>query len=498
MERPIDNIDELLRQRLNNAEVPPPPFVWPNVERSLRRRKRRFLVWFLALGLACAGIWTVWSRPFPSTAEKPGRSTRPVQPLEKTPPRAALPAMPATGGARQPANAETTAAPATTETSSRRTAATSSGHKSVGKSGTTRSYTHQVEEQQLMEVDVEKSGVPRSYTRKNPLPDALTHTNTVDVIAPAVDVAGADGSTGVSAVHTPIGVSSPAVSSLMETPDLLPARISTLEAWRRQEAMNRVKPRVNKRKTAKKCYDFHANRQAWLLDAYAGPSFVRKTLSTGNPEFRDYVEDRLSTEHREVAFNAGIRASYLFAENFIVRTGLHYDQFTEKFEYIDPNYIKYTVEIKQDLVNGQWVTVTDTVKIEYGANYVKTYNRFALLDIPLQAALELRSGPTGISLNLGGSVNVLFRKRGSMLDLNGQPVSFTPDKQKFDVFQSRVGFSLMGSIQWYYHLNPKTRFFAEPYYRYILNPVTKPGYPVKQSYGIAGVRLGVTKILDIE
>lgn len=259
-----------------------------------------------------------------------------------------------------------------------------------------------------------------------------------------------------------------------------------------------VHPRVSKRKAAKKCYDFHANRQAWLLDAYAGPSFVHKTLNTGNPEFRDYVEDRLNTEHREVAFNGGLRASYLFAENFMVRTGLHYDQFTEKFEYIDPNYIKYTVEIKQDLVNGQWVTVTDTVKIEYGANYVKTYNRFALLDIPLQAALELRSGPTGISLNLGGSVNVLFRKRGSMLDLNGQPVSFTPDKQKFDVFQPRIGFSLMGSIQWYYHLNPKTRFFAEPYYRHILQPVTKPGYPVKQSYGIAGVRLGVTKILDIE
>ena len=69
--------------------------------------------------------------------------------------------------------------------------------------------------------------------------------------------------------------------------------------------------------------------------------------------------------------NAGIRASYLFAGNFMLRTGLHYDYFVEEFEYIDPNFIKYTVVITQELVNGEWITVPDTVDVQYGSNYLK-------------------------------------------------------------------------------------------------------------------------------
>ncbi len=247
-----------------------------------------------------------------------------------------------------------------------------------------------------------------------------------------------------------------------------------------------------KKKAPKKCYDFHSNRQAWLFDAYTGPSFVNKTLNTGNPEYKSYVQDRLNTERRDWAFHAGVRASYLFAEHFLVRAGLHYEQFVEQFEYIDPNYIQYNISVTQKFINGAWVTVMDTTDIRYGANYVKTYNRFCLLDIPLQAALELRSGATGVSLNLGGSVNVLFRQNGSMLTTDGKPADF----EHYNIFQPKVGLSLLGSIQWYYHLTPRTRVFAEPYYRHILEPVNRSAYPVDQSYGIGGVRLGLTRILN--
>jgi len=140
--------------------------------------------------------------------------------------------------------------------------------------------------------------------------------------------------------------------------------------------------------------------------------------------------------------------------------------------------------------------VTDTIGIEYGTNYLKTYNRYAMLDIPLQAALELRSGATGVSLNLGGSVNVLFEKRGSMLDTTGKPASFTPGSGPNEVFRTSLGLSLMGSIQWFYHLNPRTRVFVEPYYRHILDPVTRPELSYEQSYGVGGVRLGLTRIFD--
>lgn len=466
MERPINNIDHLLNQRLHNAEVPPPAFVWPNVERALRRRKRRFFLWFLAIGVAGAGIWTVWSRPFTSddTTQAPVQPAHTTQPAKEMHPQADIPASPAKERTQQSTTVNTgpavAAAPETRETTE------TTLHKGIRKTAPLRDAAN------LLPVP------PPARSATNP-----EESNRLSVTPKEPDAA-------TTAAPSDLLIQNNALN-------LLPHPLTALDTRFRELQMPSAHPKVSKKKAVKKCYDFHTNRQAWLIDAYAGPSLVRKSLESGNPEYKDYIADRLQTEHREIAFNAGVRASYLFAENFILRTGLNYDQFTEKFEYIDPNYIKYTVEIKQELVNGQWTTVMDTIKVEYGANYVKTYNRFGLLDIPLQAALELRNGPTGISLNLGGSVNILFWKRGNILDLSGKPTEFTPDKHQFDVFQPRVGLSLLGSIQWYYHVGPKTRLFAEPYYRHILEPVTKPGYPVKQSYGIGGIRFGLTKILDV-
>lgn len=455
MEHPTNNnnIDDLLRRRLQHAEVAPPAFVWPNVEAALRSRKRRFFLWFFLAAIAAAGIWSVWSRPGPlhiaeNAAPAPERHEPAAQavpaPVTNGPEQEHEPGKPAGHALSLP---NETLAPA---------------HSSKGSTAGAPIALQALPQSE----SIPASGNPDDTATGN-LPGEIAQTSRSESIA-----------------------------QMSGTADLLPGMLGTLEGTGHELLLDRVQPLSVKKKAPKKCYDFHANRQAWLLDAYAGPSFVHKTLYSANPEFKDYIHDRLSTEQREPGFHAGLRASYLFAENFLVRTGVHYDQFTEKFEYIDPNYIKYTVIITQQYVHGEWVSVPDTVNVEYGANYVKTYNRFGLLDIPLQAALELRRGGSGVSLNLGGSVNVLFWKKGKMLGLDGKPVSFTPDQHQLEVFKPRIGLSLLGSIQWFYHIGPQTRLFAEPYYRYVLQPVSKAGYPVEQSYGIGGIRIGVTRIFE--
>ena len=51
-----------MRQRLGQASVPPPTYVWSNVERALQRRRRRFFFWLFAIGIASASIWSLWHR----------------------------------------------------------------------------------------------------------------------------------------------------------------------------------------------------------------------------------------------------------------------------------------------------------------------------------------------------------------------------------------------------------------------------------------------------
>jgi hypothetical protein len=234
-----------------------------------------------------------------------------------------------------------------------------------------------------------------------------------------------------------------------------------------------------------------------MLDVYAGPSFSKQTLEAVDSDFDDYAQMRRSTEESDWAFNAGLRGSLLLGRHFLVRSGLHYEQMTEVFEYADPNYIKYLIEVTQILEGNEWVTIIDTVGVEYGENYTKTYNRYGLLDIPLEMGGEIRSGRFGLSINAGVSFNVLFWKRGTILSPAGQPTPFTPGETgATEVFRPRTGLSAGASGQIFFHLQPRLRVFAEPYYRKILKPVTLDDQPVEQRYSNWGIKIGMTKILD--
>jgi hypothetical protein len=190
----------------------------------------------------------------------------------------------------------------------------------------------------------------------------------------------------------------------------------------------------------------------------------------------------------------------MFNSNFLVRTGLHYDQVTEVFEFIDPTSVIYLLKFTP----GN--PTPDTLGVQYGENYLKTYNRYAMLDIPLMVGMEMRRGRSGFSINAGFSANLLFQKRGVMIDpISHEPARFgpIPDDPKVpgpktavsqEVFRTNLGLSATASIQWYWHLRPHFRLFVEPSFRQILRPATSNNHPVEQRYSIMGLRLGATKI----
>ena len=182
--------------------------------------------------------------------------------------------------------------------------------------------------------------------------------------------------------------------------------------------------------------------------------------------------------------------------NFLIRTGLHYDQMTERFEYIDPKYVITHVANVYHPDTG--LTTLDTTGVEYGENYQKTYNRFGMLDIPLAVGVELRKGRSGFNFNAGMTINFLFWKRGAIISPEtGGPVWFTPgQKDAADIFRPNSGLSATASVQWFYHLKPRLRIFVEPSFRKMLRPVTLPSHPIEQRYGIGGLRFGLTKILN--
>ena len=485
------DIDKLLRQRLQGAEVPPPAFVWPNVERELRQRRRRALIWWFTGGLmlvSCIAVggW-LWA-----TMDVPPASAHLYQ--------QSIPAGRIEQNAGQRANNTATdapkpmpnLAPLVVPSATKGIQSTTSAHaypktvESTSISGQNGEY-FTANTSKSVETNVSTTA---DKSEKKP----VETTSRVQAILPeGMQVTASDeGAATIPATAIEQDAASEALKlpALSREMRLLPTVFAAPPPFSRIKSHTKKKP--NKYKN---CYDFNSHPTVFLLDGYIGPSLARKEIRSVKAEESWYRQRRLATERRDWAFHAGVRGTLLFKQNFLFRTGLHYDQMVETFEFADPNYKEVNIRQISKVVNGQVVTTIDT-SISYGEHYFKTYNRFGMLDIPLQVGVEVRKGRVGVALQAGASVNILFWKRGSILSPSEQPVRFTPSEGGEEVFRARTGLSVSGSAQWFYHLRPRLRLFAEPYFRQILRPVTLDTHPVEQRYGIAGVRLGLTAILD--
>ncbi len=437
-----DRLDELLRRRLQAAAAPPPAHVWPAVEDTLRKRKRRFLLWMFAAGTLSAAAILYLSALRPKAVAP--------QPEYPAPKQEQIAAAPPSVGRRSPADF-------------------ASENRAVASP------------QPALGAEIRPA---------RPLPDAdAPLIAPAPEILPAAPLPPAPEIPAVEITAAPRNRSGSAAPLLPGSAIQAPAAAFRLPASPGQIPF--TLPR--KRKDPGSCYDFTGRPNVWFADVYAGPGLPSRRLTSPDPEFQDYSRLRRETESPSTAFSAGLRGSMLLNRHYLVRAGLHYDQFTEVFEYADPNYIEYTVKVRNELVGGVWQTITDTIGVDYGEHYQKTYNRYGMLDIPIMLGGEWRSGRTGFSVQAGASVNIFFWNRGAMLSPQGVPTDFDRDNP---AFRARTGASLMGSVQWFWHLRPQWRVFVEPYFRRMLQPISPDGSPVLQQYSLHGVQLGITKILD--
>lgn len=441
-------MDELFRQRLHDAEVPPPPFVWPAVEQALQERRRRKALWLLAFGLLGAATlaWFLIKNPLADGVAQWPTAGHDLQPMEEGSAGAQEVLMPKDDPTQREEASSSLAVPAVR-------AVPPPSNTAVAK----------------------RADSPASPSTQPSTAQSVSEFN-------AASIADNQDQPGILAQEyleiNFLRAKSSAIASSATSLDITAPKF--------------LKPSAQRKKTQPKvCYDFDKQPKAWLLDVYAGPSLAQVSL-TSRPDNRPYLNQRISTESRSVAMNAGVRASLMFNQNLLLRTGLHYEQVTEVFEYIDPTYVK--LSINTVVVNGQVVRV-DTI-VEYGENYQKTYNRYSMLDVPLTLGVEMRNGRSGFSINAGASANVLFLTRGSIIDPEtSEPARFGQNATlSQDVFQQRVGFSAMASIQWFWHVTPRTRLFVEPAFRQVLRPITVASHPVEQRYSMLGLRLGATTI----
>lgn len=455
MEDQKHHLDEAFRRKLHEAEVPPPPFVWPAVERAIQQQNRRKPVafwWLVAAGTVLLGAVALWLLNRPDSVAL--SAFHPPAMVEKS---------------REQFQDNSGAVPASTQL------------HTAPADATDVEEADKAAQKQLQAR--KKSGVSPGQTHVSPFGnEAAQHTNAAAQGASEEDLAVSNVSEEVSDIRALLDFSNlPMLKAGAPVSTRPAAQLPAMKPHRSLGRHKKVHPKV--------CYDFNRHPSALLIDVYAGPSIAQRAL-TSRQDDEPYLKQRLATERRDLAFNAGIRASLMFQRNYLLRTGLHYEQITEVFEYIDPTSVTYTLKFTP----GN--PIPDTIGVQYGENYLKTYNRYGALDIPLMLGVEMRSGRTGFNVNAGISANVLFWNRGAIIDpQTHEPARFgQKETLSEEVFRARLSLSAGATVQWYWHATNRIRLFVEPSFRQVLRPVTLANHPVDQRYSILGLRLGSTMI----
>lgn len=228
-------------------------------------------------------------------------------------------------------------------------------------------------------------------------------------------------------------------------------------------------------------------RPNWYIDAYGAPEYAFRSLKANSLEYTDYRNSRDTIETSQYAFSAGVRASAVFGNGFLLRGGIVYAQTNEKFQRdsFGIGNIRYVIDKNPN--TGQ----LDTAQIEItNGIFRKTrFNHYRSLDFTIQGGYEfgLTENVT-IGLNAGANFNIKTGRKATILGQDLQPLVISKDNT---VFQTSVGTSLVGSVAAYYQLNYRWQLMIEPQFRYYLKPITKSDYGLRQSYSNAGLNIGL-------
>jgi hypothetical protein len=460
-----DQSEKIMRAKLENAAVPPPPFVWEGVVRELERKRRRPIMYWFYGALLLGTITTVvvlWqtehsvptlvqqsaapSGKGASLGENKPQSTTKVPELAVS-----VPMLPKSG---------------TVSAQIQSSATTNQAGKPTSSVATSQAYNIE------------------NITATNVATKGQVALPSVPTLAPAMDAPFLPTNVAIAplgAEKTQLETSTDAV--LKTSLALLPGKKTLMPAINRLPNLQRL-PYPKHTRTGQTRFNLDERREAWFLDVYAGPLMAQKTLNVSAPENEAYRQLRLDTEGRGWGFNAGVRATRLFRGNWMVATGLDYRQFTETFKFEEH------LQLHQVIEPGGPSGAT------FGHTKYLRYNRYGFVNLPIMVGYEWRKGRLGLQARLGTALNVYFWRTGSILS----PTTLSPTR--FDqlgnggqeVFKSRAGAQAQASAQAFWQFRRDTRVFVEPFCETSLNTLTLSNFPTTQRYQQYGLKLGLTKL----
>lgn len=471
------SIDDQFRARLSQTEMTPPPMVWANVATELARQKRRKVLGLWAAGgLATVGVLAVaWLFYSPGEAGKSSDSAK-ILTEQNESAAANSSAASAAFEKNQVENQSNISAQNQPDFSTEKAASIASFKKNQPKFAA------------AQPVFIEKNGAalgnfkPKNLTGSFPS-SVKNSTQSIEnqlvenfdgTQIPAV------GQTFVSEKGMDFLASKKA--NLTNFDGLAGRDLSFFENKKSPKTPPFKTFKLKKKKPV--CPSFADRGEVFFLDFYAGPGMSFHSLSAADSDSPGYIKRRKETEKSKFAWSAGVRAGWLFASKYLLRTGLQYNHVVETLDFYDPKLQKIIITIDNETGNR------DTAY--FAEHFVRATNNLGFLDLPITVGIEQGRGAFGWSLNGGVAANLLFFKEGKIVklgDVQDQPTYRRPS------LKANAGLSLVANAQFFYQIDKKSRVFVEPSYQRILQPVSRKSVPAEERYSFGGLSFGYTRVL---
>ena len=237
------------------------------------------------------------------------------------------------------------------------------------------------------------------------------------------------------------------------------------------------------------------SRNDLYIEGYASADIAVKKLAENTSGNNNYLSKKDSSETMNIGFTIGGRISKNLSKNLLLKAGLQYSQFNEKFTLRTENERRQTIVINDRIIirPGQSdTTISDTsISLQIGYRVRSNINRYKNLEIPLMISYEVSKPESSwqLAVNAGAIVNITSWYEGKTIDANYNPV-IVASKANNGVYKSQVGVSLYGGICILRKIDNQIAVFAEPYFRYGISNSLQSTTGFTQKFNVLGLQFG--------
>lgn len=243
-------------------------------------------------------------------------------------------------------------------------------------------------------------------------------------------------------------------------------------------------PSVNKNK-----------RTDFYFEPYFAPEYTFKNIVGRDTVNAAYLKLKDSAEKMIGGFTAGFKFSKTIGSHLLLKAGAQYTQLNERLNIRIENDRKTITVITIKTVTdafGNITTVSDTSSyIQLGYKTINTYNHYKNIEIPVSLSYEIDKEKYKLAINAGVLLNVASWYKGTVITPTYQLVNVSSKENK-EIYQQKIGISLIAGISYIKPLSNRLDFFAEPYFKWNLSK-NQPynAYGFKQRFSAVGIALGL-------